>query len=242
MLRRTDRRGAIPSLARVAFMPAAALAVHQLRYWLAFGSNTSSELARQGHSYLHSVVPWIVLLIAISVGVFLRAVGRALGGRCSLLRYTLSFTALWLLCAACLVGIYVCQEFLEGLFATGHPGGLAGIFGYGGWWSVPAALAVGLVLAAIFHGARLGASRAGSATRPRRGGETAPSRGPAAARCAPAADGAACGRLVGPRPASLSGCQSICCSRGRRPRRRRSGVWLTRARPRLGARLCSGAP
>jgi hypothetical protein len=154
MLRRTDRRGAIPSLARVAFMPAAALAVHQLRYWLAFGSNTSSELARQGHSYLHSVVPWIVLLIAISVGVFLRAVGRALGGRCSLPRYTLSLTALWLLCAACLVGIYVCQEFLEGLFATGHPGGLAGIFGYGGWWSVPAALAVGLVLAAIFHGAR----------------------------------------------------------------------------------------
>jgi hypothetical protein len=154
MLRRTDRRGALPSPARVALVPAAALAVHQLRYWLAFGSDASSELARQGHSYLHSVVPWIVLLIAISVGVFLRAVGRALGGRCSLPRYTLSFTALWLLCAACLVGIYVCQEFLEGLLATGHPGGLAGIFGYGGWWSVPAALAVGLVLAAIFHGAR----------------------------------------------------------------------------------------
>jgi hypothetical protein len=154
MLRRTDRRGAVPSLSRVALVPAAALAVHQLRYWLAFGSNASEQLARQGHSYLHSVVPWIVLLIAISVGVFLRAAGRALGGHCSLPRYTLSFTALWLLCAACLVGIYVCQEFLEGLFATGHPGGLAGIFGYGGWWSVPAALAVGLVLAAIFHGAR----------------------------------------------------------------------------------------
>ena len=43
---------------------------------------------------------------------------------------------------------------LEGLFATGHPGGLIGIFGYGGWWSLPAALAVGLVLAALFHGAR----------------------------------------------------------------------------------------
>ena len=46
------------------------------------------------------------------------------------------------------------QEFLEGLFATGHPGGLAGIFGYGGWWSIPAAVCVGLVLAAVFHGAR----------------------------------------------------------------------------------------
>ena len=95
-----------------------------------------------------------MLLIAISAGAFLRALGRALGGRCSLPRYTLSFAALWLVCAACLVAIYVCQEFLEGLFATGHPGGLVGIFGYGGWWSVPAALAVGLVLAAVFHGAR----------------------------------------------------------------------------------------
>ncbi len=142
------------SLARVALVPAGALAVHQLRYWLAFGRNATAELQAQGHSYLHSLVPWIVLLIAISAGVFLRALGRTLGGRCSLPRHTLSFAALWLVCAACLVAIYVCQEFLEGLFATGHPGGLVGIFGYGGWWSVPAALAVGLVLAALFHGAR----------------------------------------------------------------------------------------
>ena len=128
--------------------------MHQLRYWLAFGSNATEELRAQGHSYLHSLVPWIVLLIAISAGVFLRALGRALGGRGSLPRPTLSFAALWLVCAACPVAIYVCQEFLEGLVATGHPGGLIGDFGYGGWWSVPAALAVGLVLAAVFYGAR----------------------------------------------------------------------------------------
>jgi hypothetical protein len=154
MLQGAERRAVIGSLGRWALVPAGALAVHQLRYWLAFGSNATAELQTQGHSYLHSLVPWIVLLIAISAGVFLRALGRALGGRCSLPRYTLSFAALWLVCAACLVAIYVCQEFLEGLFATGHPGGLVGIFGYGGWWSVPAALAVGLMLAAVFHGAR----------------------------------------------------------------------------------------
>ena len=154
MLRGVERRAVIASLARGALVPAGALAVHQLRYWLAFGSDATAELHEQGHSYLHSLVPWIVLLIAISAGVFLRALGRALGGRSSLPRHTLSFAALWLVCAACLVAIYVCQEFLEGLFATGHPGGLVGIFGYGGWWSVPAALAVGLVLAAVFHGAR----------------------------------------------------------------------------------------
>ncbi len=135
-------------------MPAGAFAVHQLRYWLAYGNRAGVELAAQGHSYLHSVVPWIVLLIALAVGTFLLALGRALGGGGSLPRYTLSFAALWLLCAACLVVVYTTQEFLEGLFATGHPGGLAGIFGYGGWWSIPAALAVALVLAAVFHSAR----------------------------------------------------------------------------------------
>jgi hypothetical protein len=57
-------------------------------------------------------------------------------------------------CAACLLGVYTCQEFLEGTFVTGHPAGLVGIFGYGGWWAVPAALGVGLVLAAAFAGAR----------------------------------------------------------------------------------------
>lgn len=132
MLRGAERRAVMASLARGALVPAGALAVHQLRYWLAFGSNATAELQAQGHSYLHSLVPWIVLLIAISAGVFLRALGGALGGRCSLPRYTWSFAVLWLVCAACLVAIYVCQEFLEGLFATGHPGGLIGIFGYGG--------------------------------------------------------------------------------------------------------------
>jgi hypothetical protein len=137
----------------LALMPAAAFAVHQLRYWLAFGSRATAELQVQGHSYLHSVVPWIVVLIAASVGAFLQALGRAFSGQSSVSRFTISFTGLWLLCAAGLVGIYVCQEFLEGLFLAGHPAGLIGIFGYGGWWAVPASLAVGLVLAAIFHGA-----------------------------------------------------------------------------------------
>lgn len=151
---RLQRGVVIRRLAPAALMPAGAFAVHQLRYWLAFGSHAGVELAAQGHSYLHSVVPWIVLLIGLSVGAFLLALGRAFGGRASVPRYTLSFAALWLICAACLVGIYMTQEFLEGLFATGHPGGLVGIFGYGGWWSIPAAVAVGLVLAAAFHGAR----------------------------------------------------------------------------------------
>ena len=144
----------IRRLAPLALMPPAAFAVHQLRYWLAFGGHAGLFLNRQGHLYLHSLAPWLAVAVAIAIGAFLQALGRALGGQCSRSRYTVSFTALWLICAAALVATYASQELLEGLLATGHPAGLVGVFGYGGWWSVPAALAVGLVLAAAFHGAR----------------------------------------------------------------------------------------
>jgi hypothetical protein len=145
---------ALRRVSSAGLMPAAVIAVHQLRYWAAFGSLAPAELQRQGHSYLHSLAPWIVLSVAVALGSFLRAFGRALGGSGMRPHYTISFAALWLTCSACLLGSYVLQEFLEGLFATGHPTGLAGIFGFGGAWSIPAALAVGLVLAAVFHGAR----------------------------------------------------------------------------------------
>jgi hypothetical protein len=147
-------RSRIAGLVPVALFPPAAFAVHQLRYCIAFGSAASVELQRTGHSYLHSVVPWIVVLLAAVAGGFLRALGRAFSGQTSLPRYTVSFAGLWLACAAALVAIFACQEFLEGLIATGHPAGWAGIFGYGGWWSIPAAVSVGLVLAAFLHGAR----------------------------------------------------------------------------------------
>ncbi len=154
MVSRSDRRSLVRELVQVALLPPAAFAVHQLRYLLAYGGSAGVELQRTGHSYLHSLVPWLVLLIGLAAGVFLRALGRAFAGQTSAPRYTLSLAGLWLVCSACLVAIFVCQEFLEGLFATGHPAGLAGVFGYGGWWSIPAALCVGLVLAAVFHGAR----------------------------------------------------------------------------------------
>jgi hypothetical protein len=141
-------------LAPLALMPAAAFAVHQLRYWLAFHGAAGVELQRQGHAYLHSLVPWLVLLIGLVVGGFLRALGRALGGHTSLPRHTLSFAVLWAVCAACLLAVYTSQEYLEGVLVMGHPAGLVGIFGYGGWWAIPAAAGVGLVLAAAFHGAR----------------------------------------------------------------------------------------
>jgi hypothetical protein len=149
-----EGRSLIGGAGRAALVPAAALAVHQLRYLLAFGGSAGTALAREGHSYLHSLVPWIMALIGVAVGGFLLSVGRALAGQTSARRYTISITALWAICLACLLAMYVSQEFLEGLFAVGHPAGVAGIFGYGGWWAVPAAVCVGLVLATVLHGAR----------------------------------------------------------------------------------------
>jgi hypothetical protein len=151
---RSSRASVVRGVARVALLPPAAFAVHQLRYLLAFGGGAGVELQRTGHSYLHSLVPWIVLLVGVAAGVFLVALGRACAGQRSLPRFAVSFAGLWLACSVCLVAIFGCQEFLEGLFATGHPAGLAGIFGYGGWWAVPVAVCIGFVLAALFHGAR----------------------------------------------------------------------------------------
>jgi hypothetical protein len=154
MTARANWRAVIRGLIKASLVPAAALAVHQLRYVLAFGGNASLELERQGHSYLHSLVPWIVLLIGVAVGGFLCSLGRALSGETSAPRFTLSLAGLWLVCSICLITIYITQELLEGLFLTGHPAGLAGVFGYGGWWAIPVAACIGLVLAAFFHGAR----------------------------------------------------------------------------------------
>jgi hypothetical protein len=154
MLGRAHRSAAGRGLARALVVPAAAMAVHQLRYQLAFGGGAGMELQRQGHAYLHSLVPWAVLGLGLAVGAFLSAVGRALAGQTSASRYGISLLGLWLICSACLITIYAGQELLEGLVATGHPAGVAGVFGYGGWWAVPAAVCVGLVLAALLHGAR----------------------------------------------------------------------------------------
>lgn len=140
-------------VARAGLIPVAAFAVHQLRFLLAFGGGAGVELKETGHSYLHSVVPWIMLVVGLSVGAFLWSLGRAASGRRSTSGRGLSFLRLWLVCAACLVAIYCIQETLEGLFATGHPTGIEGIFGFGGVWSIPTALGVGLVLAVVMCGA-----------------------------------------------------------------------------------------
>jgi len=189
------RRHWLPGFGSVLLMPVAAFAVHQLRYYLAYGAGAGAELVRTGHSYLHSVVPWLVMLVAVSVGGFLWGLGRAFAGQRSLPRYTISLAGLWVACSVGLVAIFATQEFLEGLFATGHPAGLVGIFGYGGWWAVPASVCVGLILATLYHGALWVTEKVAQryararTSRPERADSTSRPRDVLVPRLAPLADG-----------------------------------------------------
>jgi hypothetical protein len=131
-------------------LPAAAFAVHQLRYSLAYGSQADSVLAAQGHSYLNSLAPWLVLLLGLGAGTFLVRVACASAGRANRPPRR-AFLELWLLAWAILVVVYVAQELLEGLFAAGHPAGFAGIIGHGGWWALVVSLVAGAAVAALLH-------------------------------------------------------------------------------------------
>ena len=82
-----DRGSPARGLARAALVPAAAVAVHQLRYLLAFGGSANVELQRQGHTYLHSLAPWIIAALGWAAGAFLSALGRSFRGQTSAPRY-----------------------------------------------------------------------------------------------------------------------------------------------------------
>jgi hypothetical protein len=158
-----------PRLRAAALMPAAVLTVHQLRYLLAFGGGSGRELEKEGHQYLSALAAPIAMLVAIVVGLFLArlasawsegeadpatarrgaAPGRGGGGSPGR-----AFLRLSLAIGASLLALYSCQELLEGMLSSGHPGGFDGVFGDGGWWSVPLSLACGLVIAAALRGAR----------------------------------------------------------------------------------------
>lgn len=131
-------------------LPAAAFAVHELRYRLAYGPRADAALAAQGHGYLDSLAPWLVLLLGFALGAFLVRVARSASGRRGS-HPQRSLAALWALSTACLVAIYAVQELLEGVFSAGHPGGLTGLYGNGGWWSLALAVLAGGLVAALLR-------------------------------------------------------------------------------------------
>ena len=145
--------------------PAAAYAVHQLRFEFGYGAGSNAALAAQGHGYLDSLAPWVGMLLALGFGSFLARLVRAAAGapdgaqRRSIA--TLAVVAWSLLLAA-----YVVQEWLEGVFLAGHPSGFEGVFGHGGWWAVPLSGLAALAVAALLRLAETVVEAATPVTRP----------------------------------------------------------------------------
>jgi hypothetical protein len=132
-------------------MPAAALVVHQARYTLAYGVRANAELAAQGHSYLHSLVPWTILALGIGASLFVRRLARAARTGQSGAFARLSAAALWAVTTFGLIAIFAVQETLEALSTSGHPAGISGVLGHGGWYAVPAAAVVALGVVAVLR-------------------------------------------------------------------------------------------
>jgi hypothetical protein len=148
-------------------LPAGALTVHALRYLLVFGGGTREELAHTGHGYLGLLAPVVALLAAAGIGLLIRRLSRAWRTGEDKARRT-SGALTWLALSAALAALYVGQELLEGVLAAGHPGGLAGVFGDGGWMALPLAVAIGGLLALALRGANAAAALVARLARARR--------------------------------------------------------------------------
>jgi hypothetical protein len=132
----------------VALLGAGSVIVHELRYVLAYGSDAGTALAEQGHSYTPTFEALIALLLGAVVVRFLLSVTRAFRGVAPA-RKPMTFRRTWLAASAALLVLYTLQEGFEGAFAPGHPGGVIGVYGNGGWTSVLLSLIVGALIAVL---------------------------------------------------------------------------------------------
>jgi hypothetical protein len=140
------RRPALVILRGAALLTLGALAVHQLRYLIAFGPSSGEALHREGHGYLAAALPVLVALAVallaatLVTGALARsAAGAGLGagpGRA-------------LFYAAALLSVFVSQELVEGALAPGHPAGLAAVVEGGAWVAAPLALGFGVIAAVV---------------------------------------------------------------------------------------------
>ena len=143
---RMDR--AWPKFRTAALLTFGAIIVHELRYVVAYGENARAALAEQGHSYMPFVQSLAVVLLAIALARFCVSLTRAHSGVLAEERPP-AFARLWLASSASLAAIYTLQEGFEGQFAPGHPGGLIGVFGDGGWSALIFSLLIGAAIAAL---------------------------------------------------------------------------------------------
>lgn len=142
-------------LLAAALLPPAALAVHELRYRLAFGDETGSAVAAHGHGHLAIIAPIVALLCAAGCARLLLCVARGatdVAPRVALPR-------MWAACAVALLAVYGGQELLEGALSPGHAAGLDAILAGRGWLALPLCILVGFALAGVLRLARVVAER-----------------------------------------------------------------------------------
>jgi len=132
----------------LALLAAASTIVHELRYAAAYGTDAGDALAETGHSYVPLLESLAVVLLAIALGRFCVSLLRARAGVVAE-QSPPGFLRLWLTASASLAAVFTLQEALEGQIAAGHPAGLVGVFGNGGWTALLFAAALGAVVALL---------------------------------------------------------------------------------------------
>jgi hypothetical protein len=133
-------RGRTHPIRAIALLGAGAVAIHQLRYAIAYGNAAPQELAVHNHGYFELALPAVATLFVFALTAVLIRIAR---GRAAAPNRRIPLTGLWLCCALALGTIYGVQETLEGA------GALAG----GGWIGFALAFPVGLLVALAMRGA-----------------------------------------------------------------------------------------
>jgi hypothetical protein len=139
-LRRTSRTARAASL-----LSLAALAVHELRYLVAYGDRADEALASQGHAYLSDLGGALITLMLATLLATLLANALAPAARRPGQPAGSAFRRTAVLYALALLAIFCAQELTEGAVAAGHPAGLGAVLAHGGWVALPLALAAGAV-------------------------------------------------------------------------------------------------
>lgn len=136
------------------------VAVHQLRYLLAYGNGSHGALRAQGHAYLALLIPVIIIALSLCAASIVVALLRA--DRCGCAASSserATWWRLWVQSAAAVLVLFVIQESVEGLLESRHPGGVAAIAAHGGWIAVPLAAFLGLVISLLLGGASAAVAR-----------------------------------------------------------------------------------
>jgi hypothetical protein len=158
-----------PALRFVALLAAGSVMVHELRYMAGYGEEANTVMVQQGHSFMPLLEALAAVLIVFAGVCFALSLVRA-NRDATPAQESPGFLPLWLSASAALGAVYTLQEGIEGAFAPGHPEGLIGVFGNGGWTAFLLALGIGALIGFLLRGAQrvieLVARRA--ATRPRR--------------------------------------------------------------------------